>query len=275
MNLKNRSLIFLVALLGCSSINLKANIYAGSFTLDGHLNQDTLKINAQRFYGYGTIEGKNITIKCEEFKFKGTIISHGKCIIHCDNPFDYSSFAKKGTGIIVVVKGPYSYDVFSDPNITKEFMLDDLVNITDEVIDNRIKSIRNYARLNEIDEKIIFDSLVKTLDDEIKFHKDHIDEIYDQSHLIRVLIGSSLTLVGLIATGIFTMNLKKPDMGLAASSAFMSCIPFFNIALPSLPFMYEQHDKKIDKLIIVKECINQALCMPYIPETDQQVIKLQ
>jgi len=292
MNLKNRGLAFLVFLSSCSPI--LSDIHVGGdivittshYILNGVVKAGgSILLNTKKISGSGTMDSNHIAINCDEFEFVGTIKCKGRCIIRCANPFDYSQITKEGSGTITIIISPNEFRFFTKEQLS-EFAKKTLLEYSTEDINQRIASIRYHAALNSIDEKYIFDSVIKEIDQLVAYHIEHADE-KNRQRLKKVLISTMATCAGLgIGYNLYTNRSYIKDKLYDFADSKISGLVIF--VLPLSPLLLSllnskgafgttvqgpQYIEDIDQLNMIKEHVNQALTQPYVLEQGQ-IIKL-
>lgn len=273
---------------------LALKINAGTYTVGGYISGGSININADILSGNGHLDSSNISIQCNEFAFKGTITSYGKCIIRCKKPFDYTMFTKKGFGSITVIISPYDFVSFTKSelcNFSQDILLKDLEK-THHYTNDYIATIRYYAVSNKIDEKDIFKSLFKKINEKITYHEDVIDGKYDTSILGR--LSSLLVHLGISAVGLgityhfyhhpdFLKQFWTNELEFNNFVQSATCVSTIFSVIPGLcgfaAFLRksenkEDHRQKLAQLLEIKENIKKALINPLILEKEE-IIKLQ
>src|SRR5690606_21251153 len=135
-----------------------------------------------------------------------------------------------------------------------------------------IKTIRYYASSNNIDEQSVFDELVKTVDEKISYHNEHIDEKIDKAKLIKFFSSLGATAAGF---GIVCSTFKYQDIlekffhckgeNISTAAILGAMIPLYFIVKSITSFsLWVNHKKKIIQLGLIKEGIQEALCKPFV-----------
>ena len=252
------------------------------------IGSNSVSIEVKSLSGSGTIQAPAIRISCDEFNFTGTIDCATECTIFVKKPFEPEQFTKQGEGSFSMVVSPYPFEkhtLASLGNKLDSFMLNSPLSLTDDSIEQMVKEVRYYARVNMLDQQEVATHAKQKLKDAIAYHADRVDNTLDSTEFLKGLKtgGVAGASVGLCA---LTYTFGKPIRKWARSTIPLvdkqMCEQFFclgvlctgivnYVCLPEAAgnftrALYPNHKQKYEKLVQIESTVTAAFDAACSPE---------
>lgn len=246
----------------------------------------------------GTIGAPCITLQCNQFDFKGTIICDQQCTIYAKEPFDLQMFKIKGKGSVTALISPYAVEKHTIESLItkiKKQLIDELLETTSYERQSTLKEVLHYVETNNLQQKTVAAAIDTLLTAQIAYHQERLDVITDTKEFYKGLKGSGIPA---LAVGLTTFSFLYREkiqkilidkcglhqdssavvtwMTLLSEATFAQLVIQFSPMRPVAHFkawLNPQHKEKIQHLEKIKALFHDAFSAPYVSQ--QQVINIR